>query len=1364
MAVNPNVANQLTGKVSTVTKPLFPPVKAVATLKVTPKTFFRDQNSSTVYDNTGRQYHTPQEFFAAGGKWENVQVKKANPVAQQLTGNIPTAVQPLSQQVAANAKNTPIKPVSNSTSQPGLIDKIAMAGAKFDDATIGRIAPLMQAGFRATGAALNTIANSKIGKYSDGGRTQNISVFEPGATGASKILQEGFYGGEDPGTADTQGKQNIAPLKSISNINGKPTFITDPIGYGLNKIADKITNNRNASSAVGLVFAGLDFTGLGGEKNALKELALAKDSGVIAKILKDINVSDDLAKDYIPLLSKANTEPEVSRIVSHLEEVQKFTKESPQVVSKSITAPVNEYPEVAAKVTQYEPKAVPLAPHLESISPKAITRSAETEAFDAEKYATEQANKAKAVTETKSNGIIQKAIDLKDLAKKKLVDFAAPIEDTLAKAEKSGSFKRDATNDISYQIDRVLRTPTMATQFAKDNGLEKLIKKVDNLDNLDQYLIAKQATRVAEKGIETGRNVIKDKALIEAFNPKYEKDAEVVKKFSKNLKQYMVDSGLISEDLSKHLDKEYPDYVPLNRVFTEIEKAEQFNGTKAIASLSSQSVVQKLVGSEREIQSPIASLLQKTADTFKQGEKNKAAQILAGYKDIPGNPFQLRELKPGKTATHTISYLDKGVKRTFETTPEIAQAAKALSVQQLNVLEKILAIPTRVAKVGITGINLPFVGANIAKDQVTAFINSDHALKTSVANPMVYLHSLFNAVGHGKIYEEMAREGVLGTSYDIARDQVFPTIGKLRNEVNVPGIGKVRSKILYTVRHPGDLLRAVEDIVGRSEEFTRIKQYKGTQDALLAKGADELTARVGASKAAVNDTVNFARRGEWGQVLNSTFLYINAGIQGTRTFLRSFKDKPIQTAAKLAISVFTPVAVTTAWNLSDPKRREAYQDISDYEKQGNIIIVPPNPTKNEDGTWNVIKIPLSQEINNIASIPRKGVEQAYGLDPLSIKDILSAFAGTVSPIAPTTGAIASTLTPQAAKPFVEAYVNKNLFTGKAQVPEFMKDLSPNQQVFDNTSGTARAIGGATNSSPIKVEAFIKGMFGGVGQQALNASDEVLAKGGVIPKDQIGGKSILQGITSRFSKAQGSFEDPKIKKITPIYDQAQELKAKGDFGGAEKLYNSLSLPEQKTYDSYKAQVKHDSVQNLFDQNQKLKSEGKDSEAEQNYNNLTKSEQGIYDTIKKNDADRGDVIAKSDSEQGFIKIISTYAKAAKTDPVTFFNRLFTGQKIRRVDSGAIIVERMSLADSQNVKKKLGSKDDMKLDHTIPLELGGSNAESNLKLVSNDEWKSYSPVENKVGALLRAGKVDKKEAQRLILGFKQGNISKEEIMSKN
>ena len=139
-----------------------------------------------------------------------------------------------------------------------------------------------------------------------------------------------------------------------------------------------------------------------------------------------------------------------------------------------------------------------------------------------------------------------------------------------------------------------------------------------------------------------------------------------------------------------------------------------------------------------------------------------------------------------------------------------------------------------------------------------------------------------------------------------------------------------------------------------------------------------------------------------------------------------------------------------------------------------------------------------------------------------------------------------------------------------------------------------------------------------------------------------------------------------------------------------------------------------------------------------------------------------------ENSVIERAVTYAKAIGVDPVTAFNRIFTGQEIRYVKNGTIVVERLPLSESEKeAREQLVatttpglSREAVKLDHTVPLQLGGSNDKENLRLVLNSEWESYTPVENLLGKAVRDGRIKKKKAQELIKKFKKGEMTAEEV----
>jgi hypothetical protein len=164
------------------------------------------------------------------------------------------------------------------------------------------------------------------------------------------------------------------------------------------------------------------------------------------------------------------------------------------------------------------------------------------------------------------------------------------------------------------------------------------------------------------------------------------------------------------------------------------------------------------------------------------------------------------------------------------------------------------------------------------------------------------------------------------------------------------------------------------------------------------------------------------------------------------------------------------------------------------------------------------------------------------------------------------------------------------------------------------------------------------------------------------------------------------------------------------------------------------------------------------------NLTKEQRTTYNSLKKKFFGNKKPSFESNKEikeKEFINQIGMYAKAIGTDPVTAFVRLFEGEAIRRIDNGTIIIYRPDMTDTQAIKAERGGNTKaLKLDHRIPLQLGGSNSNSNLVLETNEKWASYTPVENYLGKKLRSDEITKKEAQDAIIEFKEGKKTFEQL----
>lgn len=259
--------------------------------------------------------------------------------------------------------------------------------------------------------------------------------------------------------------------------------------------------------------------------------------------------------------------------------------------------------------------------------------------------------------------------------------------------------------------------------------------------------------------------------------------------------------------------------------------------------------------------------------------------------------------------------------------------------------------------------------------------------------------------------------------------------------------------------------------------------------------------------------------------------------------------------------------------------------------------------------------------------------------------------------------------------------------------------------------------------------------------------------------------------------RGEITKQEKAKVQPIYDQVQSLVQSGDKAQAQSIIDSLSDADYATYQKVKSSANAEKVIQgkkdilpMYNDIQSLVKSGNEVKAQSIIDGMTDEQYKSYQAVKKdqeklNTAKSGDKPTfnhgEVQSDRGVIETVWTYAKAIGTDPVTAFDRIFAGESIRYVTNGTIVVDRLPLSTSQAEKKAQGSTGaEVKLDHTIPLELGGTNDKSNLKLVPTKVWASYTGTENAIGKALRAGKINKSKAQSLISDFKNGKITAQDV----
>jgi hypothetical protein len=278
----------------------------------------------------------------------------------------------------------------------------------------------------------------------------------------------------------------------------------------------------------------------------------------------------------------------------------------------------------------------------------------------------------------------------------------------------------------------------------------------------------------------------------------------------------------------------------------------------------------------------------------------------------------------------------------------------------------------------------------------------------------------------------------------------------------------------------------------------------------------------------------------------------------------------------------------------------------------------------------------------------------------------------------------------------------------------------------------------------------------------------------------------------------SFADPLQSVLGPLNKRKPE--SVGDYieqgiPGLRKNVTNAKPVSGVSDDARDAQMKHAKIINDLDKIAEMQKKGVDASAakdaiEQRLQNkidrnaLTNKEAEKANQVFGTDEYEGQIDDPTDEDapppnfgkynknvdpDDVIAKVVAWAKAIGTDPSDAFDKLdklAKGEYIARQENGELIVLRRDKWDpgwSEKVRKKLGGGGKtVKLDHTIPLELGGTNAEDNLRLVTTEEWQRYSPMENYLAGALHDGKISGKQAKDLIKNFKNGWIGEQDIVN--
>ena len=706
---------------------------------------------------------------------------------------------------------------------------------------------------------------------------------------------------------------------------------------------------------------------------------------------------------------------------------------------------------------------------------------------DVENYVKDQVENQKKST---SGGLTQKIKDIKDQLRHHLVDDSTAYEQYLAKGhDKESKLAREALKeDIRNDIDKVRSSDMIAQQFIRDNGLAELGKmSTKNLNEFQQYLIARRhAADLHKQGINTGRDLDMDLAIIDKYKKKFIEQEKIYRNFNKQLLNYMEDNGLISKELHSKLNQNTA-YTPYQRLMDDVSS---FTGhSQQLGNLNSEQVIKKMKGSDRTILNPIEATMSNTMRIINEGQRNIAARKIAE------NAFSERRLRDGekpRAGYDTLNFMENGKKVSYEVPKMVASEMKRLNRVLPEGVEKVinvLSMPAKTLRGGATSLNPVFAASNLIRDQLQTTITGN--IGTNIkGTPKALLATFGFGEKADNLRAELSRQGIIGSEY---RQTYGYKQGDLMAELQKEH--HLSKKAADRLKHPID---ALNDLIGRTEYFTRAQQYFGTDGDITAK-----------SQAARNNTLNFSRGGEAIMVINKIVPFLNAGVQGGRQMTNQLAKRPARTA--LALAAWAGIAMAAKGiSESDEKKKELYNRVSDYEKKTNLILFDKDAKYNpETGRIDgLVKIPIPQflypitdSMNNIKDSPDALLKTA--------SNIFEVFTGldTENPV--------NQLTPTAIKPFIEAATNTNTFTKQDIVSDYDKNKLPQDKGAKYTTGAARFLSSLTGVDAPIIDNFISNWSGGLGKDLA----KTLTDNPDNPKDGGGiGRIFTEGAYRRFGSA------------------------------------------------------------------------------------------------------------------------------------------------------------------------------------------------------------------------------------------------------
>lgn len=598
----------------------------------------------------------------------------------------------------------------------------------------------------------------------------------------------------------------------------------------------------------------------------------------------------------------------------------------------------------------------------------------------------------------------------------------------------------------------------------------------------------------------------------------YEDSLKKFNEFNKNVLDIAEQSGLIDGESRQFWEGEF--YVPFYRVS---EEDGEFVGAKIKGGLARQRAFHELKGGSQKLNSDLlANTMRNWAHLIDASAKNRAAKATLEAAQAVGIALesdaetvrQLGKSMGGKGGT--VWFMDGGQQRHFLIgDPYLLEAINSLEYAGLRgPLMDALSTMKHWLTVGVTA-SPAFKVRNLIRDSIQAI-----SLSGLSYNPVKNLVEGYKATDRASqdYVSALASGGLIrfGTMLEgNAAERVRRLVQKgvpASTILNTPG--KVKD---FYGKFVEPAVEAYQELGNRGEEINRASLYK----QLRAQGVNHAEASLMA-----RDLMDFSMQGTWTSIrfLTQVVPFLNARLQGLYKLGRGAAEDPKRFAMVAGATAMVSVALLGA-----------YGDDDDWKKREDW---------DRDGFWwfkfggTAFRIPKPFEVGAIATLAERGVE-LFTNDEFTAKRFGSRVMHLLG------DNLAMNPIPQAVKPMLDIYANKDSFSGRPIESMGMERLQSEYRYNVNTSMIARGASSALNAvtrtvgadslSPVQIDSLIRGYFGWLGTFVVAGAD--MAVRPLTSEPARPQADYLKVVTQGFLR---TLPEPGSKYVSAMYDQAKIL--------------------------------------------------------------------------------------------------------------------------------------------------------------------------------------------------------------------------------